>query len=370
MTARRFGSVRQLSSGRFQARRVGPDGVNRPAPSTFASRDEAEAWLARERDQGAAQPRQPGAGTFGDYAESWLHERDLTPRSRAHYRRILDRFLLPAFADQALSSITAPAVRRWHAGLRPQTGPTMLAHAYSMLRTILNTAVTDGEIASNPCQVRGAGSARRVVTIRPATLDELTQITTAMPEALRLIVPLAAWCALRFGELAELRRRDVDVDRAVLHVRRGVTWVNGETIVGRPKSAAGVRDVSIPPHLLPAIALHLAQHARAGSDGLLFSSPNGGNLTTTVLYASWLPAREAAGRPDLRFHDLRHTGAVLAAAAGATLADLMSRLGHSTPAAAMRYQHASHARDRDIAAALSGFAESNVVSLDGRRRTL
>ena len=64
-----------------------------------------------------------------------------------------------------------------------------------------------------------------------------------------------------------------------------------------------------------------------------------------------------AGRPDLRFHDLRHTGAVLAAQTGATLAELMGRLGHSTPGAAMRYQHAAADRDKAIAEALSRLAE-------------
>ncbi|MEI2718302.1 MAG: tyrosine-type recombinase/integrase [Candidatus Nanopelagicales bacterium] len=68
------------------------------------------------------------------------------------------------------------------------------------------------------------------------------------------------------------------------------------------------------------------------------------------------PAREKAGRPDLRFHDLRHTSATLAAATGATLAELMSRMGHSTPGAAMRYQHVAADRDRAIAEALSGMA--------------
>jgi integrase len=70
------------------------------------------------------------------------------------------------------------------------------------------------------------------------------------------------------------------------------------------------------------------------------------------------PARAAAGRPDLRFHDLRHTGAVMATASGASLAEVMARLGHSTPAAAMRYQHAARGRDEQIAAALSEMAES------------
>ncbi len=75
-----------------------------------------------------------------------------------------------------------------------------------------------------------------------------------------------------------------------------------------------------------------------------------------TIYRYWYAAREAAGRPDLRVHDLRHTGAVLAAQTGATLAELMARIGHSTPQAALRYQHAARGRDAKIAAALSELA--------------
>jgi integrase len=79
-------------------------------------------------------------------------------------------------------------------------------------------------------------------------------------------------------------------------------------------------------------------------------------MAPSTLYKVFYPAREAAGRPDLRFHDLRHTGAVLAAQTGATLADMMARLGHSTPGAAMRYQHAAEGADARIAAGLSRLA--------------
>jgi integrase len=79
-------------------------------------------------------------------------------------------------------------------------------------------------------------------------------------------------------------------------------------------------------------------------------------MRPATLYKVFYPAREKAGRKDLRFHDLRHTGAVLAAATGATLAELMGRLGHSTPAAALRYQHAAEGRDAIIAAKLSEIA--------------
>jgi len=78
----------------------------------------------------------------------------------------------------------------------------------------------------------------------------------------------------------------------------------------------------------------------------------------SALARHWYKGRAGIGRDDLRWHDLRHSGAVLAAATGASLAELMARLGHSTPAAAMRYQHAAAGRDREIAQLLSKLAEN------------
>ncbi|MFN2320830.1 MAG: tyrosine-type recombinase/integrase [Dermatophilaceae bacterium] len=74
------------------------------------------------------------------------------------------------------------------------------------------------------------------------------------------------------------------------------------------------------------------------------------------LYKVYKPARAAAGRPDLRWHDLRHTGATLAAHAGATTRELMDRLGHSTSAMAMRYQHVADDQPAEIARRLSALA--------------
>ena len=62
--------------------------------------------------------------------------------------------------------------------------------------------------------IRGAGSTKRVHKIRPASLDEIEAITAALPEQYRAMVLLAAWCALRFGELTELRRRDLHLGDA------------------------------------------------------------------------------------------------------------------------------------------------------------
>jgi len=114
----------------------------------------------------------------------------------------------------------------------------------------------------------------------------------------------------------------------------------------------------MPPHIRPEVETHLDAMEDKRPGALLFPAHRGGHLAASTLNRHWNAAREAAGRPDLRWHDLRHTGATRAAQAGATTADLMARLGHSTIGAAMLYQHAAQDRDAQIAAAMSRMAQT------------
>jgi len=156
----------------------------------------------------------------------------------------------------------------------------------------------------------------------------------------------------------ELRRGDIDLHDEVIRIRRAAVRTGGTFTVTTPKSDAGIRDVAIPPHITLMIEQHLSEFVGRERDSLIFPADNGGHLQPSTLYRHWYRARDKAGRPDLRFHDLRHSGAVLAAATGASLAELMARLGHSTSQAAMRYQHAAQGRDREIAALLSKLVEN------------
>lgn len=362
---RGFGAIRKLPSGRWQASYVGPDTIRHKAPVTFETSEDAEGWLTDRRREIKNEDWTPQttkrAVTFGDHAERWLTNRKLKPRTRYHYRRLLDTKILPTFKDVALKHMTADLIDDWHYRMGDST-PTARAHAYGLLRTILGDAVQRRLIDYNPCHIRGAGNSKRVKQIEPATLPELEVLTKAMPERYQLMILLAAWCGLRFGEITELRRKDVDTTHGVVKVRRAVVRVHGEFVVGTPKSDAGTRDVTIPPHLLPAVKAHLASNITGGRDGLLFPAAGdpSKHLAPATLYRVFYKARETAGRPDLRFHDLRHTGAVLAASTGASLAELMARLGHSTAGAAMRYQHAAQDRDRVIAEALSNLATKHL----------
>lgn len=367
---RRFGNIRKLPSGRFQARYTAPDGSTVKGPVTFQTRGDADAWLSIEDARITTgqwrpiAPAPPPAPLFSEYADAWLAAREVKPRTRSEYRKLLDK-ITPEFKGVKLDEITPERVRHWYAGLDSAT-PTERAHRYSLIRTILTSAVEEELLEANPVHIRGAGRTRRARQIRPATIAEVQAIADAMPEAERLLIHLAAWCALRFGELTELRRKGIDVDGGVILVRRGVTWVRGGDpdepdaigpVVGPPKSEAGVRDVHVPPHVAPLVKAHLAQHVGRSQEALLFHGHDGRQLRHATFYEHYGIAREAAGRPDLRLHDLRHTGAVMAAQAGATTKELMSRLGHSTVTMAMRYQHAAADRDKAIADALSKMAQ-------------
>jgi integrase len=146
----------------------------------------------------------------------------------------------------------------------------------------------------------------------------------------------------------------------------GARWTKGQVTNDRPKTSAGVRDVTIPPYLFPMVTDHLERHVEKRQDALLFPDRQGRNLRPSEFQPAWHPARAVAGREDLKFHHLRHTGAVLAAQSGATLADLMGRLGHTTPAMAMIYQHTAADRDRLIADRLSQIALGNQPSTSAK----
>jgi integrase len=216
---------------RFQASHVGSDGRRHTAPITFDTRGDAEAWIAEvqtdiSREQWHRPVPQRRADTFVAYSATWLDSRlsrgkPLTARTRSEYRKLLAKHLLPTFGDLPLDEITSVLVRNWHGRLT--CGPTSQAHAYGLLRAILNTAVADEAIVANPCKIRGAGTTRRARTPKPASLAELAVIVDEMPEEYRSAILVAAWCGLRFGEFAELRRRDVDLAHARLRVRRAVT---------------------------------------------------------------------------------------------------------------------------------------------------
>ena len=356
---RSFGRIRAERSGRYSAAYIGPDGKLHKGPRTYLHETDAEAWLAAERRKidlgtwGAVE--RSDAITLRSYADKWIQQRHLRPRTRQHYESMLERLILPELGNAKMVTLTPAKVREWHRGLGSDH-PTRNAHAYALVHAICATAVQDEVLDANPCRIRSAMQTKRRRDVDILTPAELDKLAAKMPAQLRASVTLAAWCGLRWGETSELRRKDISADCATLHVRRAVTYRGSKFYVGEPKTAAGVRDVAVPPHIRPMLNAHLKNHVGRGADSLLFADDDGTHLRADRYRTHWEKARTAIGKPTLRVHDLRHVGAVLAAQSGATTAELMHRLGHTTPQMALRYQHVAEGRDAEIAVRLSKLA--------------
>jgi integrase len=353
---RRFGAIRRLPSGRYQARYPGPDGVMRPAPFTFETTTDADDWLAeRQTEIRRGDWRDPDAGAVGfrAYAEKWVEERELAPLTQDLYRYLLDKHLF-ALADLDLDEITAPRVREWRAERLRLTGAkTITAKAYRLLKAIMETAVDDELITRNPCRIKGAGK-EKAAERRIATVGQVDALANAVGMRWRLMVYLGAYGPLRPEELAGLRRRDVDLDHLRLRVRLAEPErMNGRRVQGDTKSEAGTRTVILPAFLRRELRWHLESYAEPGPDGLLFVGEKGAPFRRSTFGRKWRKAREIVGMPEgFRFYDLRHTGHTLSTRSGATLKDTMVRAGQSSEKAALIYQHSDEERQEEVAAGL------------------
>jgi integrase len=253
-------------------------------------------------------------------------------------------------------------VRRWRKELLDDgASEVTVAKAYRLLKAVLTTAADDGMIRRNPCRIKGAGQEKSPE--RPVlTIPQVFALADAVGQRYRALVLLAVFGSLRWGELAALRRCDLDLDTRTVHITRQQTEISGQLTFGPPKSEAGVRVVPIPELIVADIRSHLDSFAQPGHDGLIFTSPTGTSLRHSAFRGRvWVKATAQAGLARLHFHDLRHTGNMLTAATGATLRELMDRMGHSTTRAALIYLHGSDVRQHEIANAVNELAKQQMT---------
>lgn len=217
---RKFGNIRKLPSGRFQARYKGPDGVFYNAPETFGNKTDANNWLVlRESEILRKDWTAPDAGKirFGTFATDWIDDRVLKHRTEVLYRGLLKNHLAPTFGNCYLSDIKEADVRRWRKERLGVVGQSTVAKAYQLLKSIMGTAVEDELIRRYPCRIKGAGM--------PSTperemipLTKVVEIVTAVPDRYRALVLLGTFASLRWSELVGLRRTHHDLDQGVLRV--------------------------------------------------------------------------------------------------------------------------------------------------------
>jgi integrase len=373
---RRFGSIRKRASGRYQVRYQGPDGQMRSAPQTFERKSDAERYLTLMEAQLVrnewVDPTR-GQVKVAEYAERWIAQRPgLRPRTVHLYTWLLGKHVRPYLGGVPLAKLDTPMVREWRTTLLSSgVSSTMAAKAYRLLRAILTTAVKEDEILRvNPCRIPGADQERPAE--RPVlSVAQVLVLAEKMPSRYRALILVTTFACLRWGEVAAFQRRDIDLGAGAVKVRQAFVEQRGVGLtLGPPKSKAGMRTVSIPSAVVAALRSHLEKFVEAQPTALVFTGPNGrpilrGNFNKLV---SWPAAATAIGMPGLHFHDLRHTGNTLAANTGASLRDLMARMGHDSSRAALIYQHASSEADRRIADAVGVQIDVEEAARATRRR--
>ena len=164
-----------------------------------------------------------------------------------------------------------------------------------------------------------------------------------------------------------MRRRYLDLDGRHVRVVETV-YEFGKLVKGTPKSEASKRKITLPELIMPELR-HLDTYSAPGPDGFVFVGVKGGQLRRSNFSKPSALALARAGLPDdLHVHDLRHTGNTLAAEAGASLGELMNRMGHSSTRAARIYLHAREEREQQLAAMLDRMARREVRA-SGAKRT-
>jgi integrase len=221
---RQFGNIRKRASGRYQVRYVGPDGLQRTAPMTFATQAQARKWLTvleSEIIKDTWEPPEKSGILLGDYGAKWIAERKLAPRTRENYEDLFRLHIRPHLGRLTLDAVLSAAIRTWRRALLDAGTPEPQAvKAYVLLRAIFNTAIKpDRLLRENPCQIDGYDHYHTPERV-PATVPQVLALAEQMPPRYIALVIVAAFSSLRWGELAALRRRDVDLTEGTIRVHR------------------------------------------------------------------------------------------------------------------------------------------------------
>ncbi len=326
----------------------------------FARRVEVEIADGRWRDPAAAK------ATVAERTAAWLAGlHHVRPSTLAQYRWTVERYIIPGLGSHPIGALRPEQVRSFLARLLEEgRGPRTVRAVRQVLHAVLEEAVRDGVIVSNPVRyVHPPREERR--ELRLPTPEEVERLVKATEEAWRPLVLLLAYGGLRIGEALGLQRRDLDLLARRVHIRRQAVEVAGRVELAEVKTAAARRVVALPTFVCEALARHLETRP-AEPGALVFADARGGPVRRTNWRRRvWEPAARAAGLEGLRPHDLRHFAATIAVAAGAHPRALQARLGHSTSRVTMDvYASVLPGLDEELASRLEEVRE------EARRRAL
>ncbi len=372
------GSIRQRGDA-WQLRvydGVGADGAKRYVSRTVrGTRADAEAELGRLVSLVRDSTTNPVEGTVGELCQKWLafSARNLRPAVAAEYRRLLDRRILPRFADTAVHALRPAELDAWYEHLATAggaAGQPLSANSVNRVHAILHRAfeqgVAWGWIGHNPVHHATPPPVRRRPLRLPrpddvaALIDAAGEVNAALPVLFRI----AAVTGARRGELCALRWRHIDLDDATIHIAAALA-VTPTGVVEGPTKTHAERRLSIDPGTVDRLR---RMRASAHPDGFVFSH-DGGVTPWRPDYATRAFARLALelGLPGLRLHDLRHFAATTMLLSGIDVRTAAGRLGHARPSTTLDvYAHYTQPADRHAASVLADSLDHRPGSLHGQ----
>jgi len=328
--------------GRRKRKRIGVGEPGKKAAKAAAAKIQAKLAL------GEFQLKEEKVPTLREYAASWLKTYVAVackPRTQELYEAMLRLHVLPELGDVLLNEISREQIRRLLAA-KAEAGLSRgsLQNILAPLRELLNHAVEDGLIPTNPAarlgrrlaRLRGEDEGRRVeILTEPELAHLLATAETEYPDY-RDLITTVAWTGLREGEAFGLQWGDVDFYGGFLEVRRTVSYRKGQLLIGSPKSGKS-RRVDLPQALVLRLAdryeVTKAEAAFGGKEPVPWIFPNRAGRpldTTNFLSRVWYPLLTKAGLRRVPFHTLRHTYASLLIMRGENLAYIKDQLGHSS----------------------------------------
>jgi len=343
----------------------------------FKTKRDAQAWADQlEVDKRRGVYVAPAAGriTLGEYSREWLESKHkLKPSTRARYRIVVEGELAK-HGRIALGDITRRWVREWVADLSVDLAPASVHKTVGVLRQVLAMAVAENRLAMNPVDGVELPTVLAVEQ-RFLTLEQLHALADAAGEH-RALVYVLGTCGLRFGEAAELRWQDVDLETFKLKVSRSVVLVDGQFEIGPPKGGKG-RAVS-----LPAFVADLFPGAGKMTE-LVFPDGQGGHMRGTNVRRRWWSdavaaaqlfpriEKNAAGDEttvyEFKLHELRHTAASLAIQSGANIKSVQNMLGHESAALTLdRYGHLYPSDVEAVGVAINDLLTSGITRKCGQ----
>lgn len=339
--ARWYDDTNNRRSKRFRVEQPGNERSERRAQAS------AEAELDRisaDKQRGDYLDPRAGKTRFADVAEEWLAMKMNRTSTVQGYESLLRRHVLPCFGSRPVGSIRTSDVRRFLAlTQRGGAAPGTVRNAYRVLKAVLDAAVDDDLIRSNPCVAlrRDDFPKSRRTTMLFLDAEQVARLADAIREPHGPLIYFAAYTGLRAGEIGALRMANVDLLHGVVRVTESLSAVKGDWDFVPPKTNQE-RSVRLPAFLVSMLREYLATQPAKGPRDFLFTGPNGGHLKHGIWYQRRF--RPAVARaelpPGLRFHDLRHTCAALMIADNAPPKLICDRLGHSTIQVTMdRYGH-------------------------------